>query len=86
MRPSKSISIHALCEEGDDAAKVGEAVGQLFLSTPSARRATSDPMGVLTEVLAFLSTPSARRATKEQAARDLINSISIHALCEEGDA
>ena len=37
------ISIHALCEEGDgDFLEVPEG-GELFLSTPSARRATKDP-------------------------------------------
>ena len=33
----------------------------------------------------FLSTPSARRATYERRLRDVLVSISIHALREEGD-
>ena len=33
----------------------------------------------------FLSTPSARRATQKQQKLMLIQTISIHALCEEGD-
>ena len=37
-------------------------MGGLFLSTPSARRATQQPTTVLCRLL-FLSTPSARRAT-----------------------
>ena len=56
------ISIHALREEGDPVfANLGEQA-ILFLSTPSARRATRKrkAQGV-TKV--FLSTPSARRAT-----------------------
>ena len=56
-----------------------------FLSTPSARRATSlgDYFGLPTEV--FLSTPSARRATKEGETSKKERNISIHALREEGD-
>ena len=56
------ISIHALREEGDRA--LGGQLTQpvVFLSTPSARRATAPPMS-LHSVLTFLSTPSARRAT-----------------------
>ena len=37
----KGISIHALREEGDDAPGVVSLVDFTFLSTPSARRATS---------------------------------------------
>ena len=37
------ISIHALREEGDQAVKAFQAVLKIFLSTPSARRAT-DPI------------------------------------------
>ena len=35
------ISIHALCEEGDIAQEVTSVYNIKFLSTPSARRATS---------------------------------------------
>ena len=35
------ISIHALCEEGDSPAFCGLGSALVFLSTPSARRATS---------------------------------------------
>ena len=57
---------------------------KLFLSTPSARRATgyrcvkhnADP---------FLSTPSARRATRVPGRGQHHRPISIHALREEGD-
>ena len=57
----------------------------LFLSTPSARRATSRKKEVIIRIL-FLSTPSARRATYERWLRDVLVSISIHALREEGDS
>ena len=56
----------------------------LFLSTPSARRATAplyhpDPFWI------FLSTPSARRATRRRRDYRHRQTISIHALREEGD-
>ena len=60
------------------------AAAFLFLSTPSARRATVDgPVSV--QLVEFLSTPSARRATA--GCRFLLDAqgISIHALREEGD-
>ena len=56
-----------------------------FLSTPSARRATSLWETYLFAVVEFLSTPSARRATQSgRPDRDRCV-ISIHALREEGD-
>ena len=55
-----------------------------FLSTPSARRATrSLPFSIRSRK--FLSTPSARRATAVHGPEDLVDTISIHALREEGD-
>ena len=78
------ISIHALREEGD---QHGAAVGvkyYVFLSTPSARRATIWPI-MLVAVASFLSTPSARRATCEAFFLRRQLCISIHALREEGD-
>ena len=61
-----------------------ERLGWIFLSTPSARRATA---GIDTERLGwiFLSTPSARRATRYPCAGVRLHLISIHALREEGD-
>ena len=56
------ISIHALREEGDQPRSYDEILNDLFLSTPSARRATFSP-NVLQAHRLFLSTPSARRAT-----------------------
>ena len=56
----------------------------IFLSTPSARRATSttSTSGAFT---IFLSTPSARRATSSDNLDIVDVGISIHALREEGD-
>ena len=78
------ISIHALREEGDAAHAVRLIAAGLFLSTPSARRATNR---LEYEVVGhgFLSTPSARRATIPAITSASSSGISIHALREEGD-
>ena len=60
--PRRGISIHALREEGDLFSELQTGRGEIFLSTPSARRAT-DKMRLIREAFKFLSTPSARRAT-----------------------
>ena len=57
-----SISIHALREEGDYKPRATRMVSSVFLSTPSARRATEVPVASGCGSR-FLSTPSARRAT-----------------------
>ena len=57
------ISIHALCEEGDVSNLVQGLVQIVFLSTPSARRATTRTGPGSCNSTIFLSTPSARRAT-----------------------
>ena len=56
----------------------------IFLSTPSARRATSESARAASALI-FLSTPSARRATYTSASHWRDIDISIHALREEGD-
>ena len=58
---------------------------KLFLSTPSARRATTTIRNLTAEIK-FLSTPSARRATKFKYPKQPDLEISIHALREEGDS
>ena len=59
--------------------------GDLFLSTPSARRATGRHCPMWTLLRVFLSTPSARRATFNKIHKTKMKYISIHALREEGD-
>ena len=60
----RSISIHALREEGDDKHALVIKLLKIFLSTPSARRATTTAFRTTTTPRnSFLSTPSARRAT-----------------------
>ena len=57
------ISIHALREEGDVFPEDTARDIEIFLSTPSARRATPPLVPPLWGDHKFLSTPSARRAT-----------------------
>ena len=57
----------------------------LFLSTPSARRATGSCTLTPITPARFLSTPSARRATLFGRGGNVVMNISIHALREEGD-
>ena len=59
--------------------------GSLFLSTPSARRATFCIVS-FAHLGRFLSTPSARRATVDEMFAHIDEKISIHALREEGDS
>ena len=61
---SIKISIHALREEGDAIHRNHDEDLRLFLSTPSARRATITPAVDGSTEKVFLSTPSARRATR----------------------
>ena len=82
---AEHISIHALCEEGDSRVYPHPAVIIYFYPRPlrggrRAKAAIEDADEI------FLSTPSARRATLPGRAYGLIYNISIHALCEEGDA
>ena len=78
------ISIHALREEGDEVNFAGLVKATVFLSTPSARRATSSRRPERRSKR-FLSTPSARRATRRSPSSHRKTAISIHALREEGD-
>ena len=66
-------------------AKIAGRIVEIFLSTPSARRATGGPVLGQRVGKEFLSTPSARRATSPWQHRGECPCISIHALREEGD-
>ena len=81
-----TISIHALREEGDGLATIVKLLNALFLSTPSARRATfrvSRQSGSKR-----ISIHALREEGDEKQLYKRKNSpeISIHALREEGDA
>ena len=64
---------------------LNSALISLFLSTPSARRATLHDFSEIYWLCEFLSTPSARRATDLLPNLTPEQKISIHALREEGD-
>ena len=78
------ISIHALREEGDLSHLTHFGSFRLFLSTPSARRATVQFLFAHASGR-FLSTPSVRRTTPSKTEHTADVVISIHALREEGD-
>ncbi len=84
-RHCRDISIHALREEGDTGSGALAAIAAIFLSTPSARRATHRSTPWIKDMIKFLSTPSARRATGFIRFFAQRIPISIHALREEGD-
>ena len=65
LEPARAdtISIHALREEGDGLLGGAFIAVVVFLSTPSARRATLSFRSSSNSSCRFLSTPSARRAT-----------------------
>ena len=80
----KTISIHALREEGDIAATARETIhGDFYPRPPRGGRHRNYVAPRLTEL--FLSTPSARRATAALRLLHPRRPISIHALREEGD-
>ena len=79
------ISIHALREEGDRWRTIWDYLPKLFLSTPSARRATAMHRDSVVRCFDFYPRPprGGRPVFPEQAVRH--EEISIHALREEGD-
>ena len=78
------ISIHALREEGDGPDHPAHAgAGHFYPRPPRGGRHIHDFVSFC--IPAFLSTPSARRATRRSCTGYQGQSISIHALREEGD-
>ena len=79
------ISIHALREEGDFSEKIPLVFYRKFLSTPSARRATTPDFSMYTDFP--ISIHALREEGDAYISSDYANSeeISIHALREEGD-
>ena len=78
------ISIHALREEGDRKQRESHKHKEVFLSTPSARRAT------VSQALNFAASVISIHALREEGdayrrCSWLPAAISIHALREEGD-
>ena len=81
------ISIHALREEGDPSTKAIWYPSTVFLSTPSARRATNGNR-IHRRKLQRISIHALREEGDPhgRALKRFQNKISIHALREEGDA
>ena len=80
----KYISIHALCEEGDLTRTALLLFLWIFLSTPSARRATLAGRFTSSTVLISIHALCEEGDQRPGLGVHLI-AISIHALCEEGD-
>ena len=84
--PPYFISIHALREEGDGARVKGAFSPSGFLSTPSARRATSASETSPQISSNFYPRPPRGGRRPGPCKRPRRSAISIHALREEGDA
>ena len=54
---TEPISIHALREEGDRVGSMASVMAVLFLSTPSARRATTSPSPASLQICYFYPRP-----------------------------
>ena len=80
-----SISIHALREEGDHDGSAKTVVVTVFLSTPSARRATIRRLFAGLSTFYFYPRPPRGGRQADRAEIEQIMRISIHALREEGD-
>ena len=80
-----SISIHALREEGDPSAVFTTSTDCGFLSTPSARRATTSPATRTSDSSDFYPRPPRGGRQPLRGFPKVCNEISIHALREEGD-
>ena len=83
IKPNQ-ISIHALREEGDSSPEGERGIPLDFYPRPP-RGGRRSAVEAVKGGLQFLSTPSARRATGFIKFLHGIESISIHALREEGD-
>ena len=83
-QPDRSISTHALREEGDaEPGTAGPANRNFYPRPPRGGRLAGLWTG--RRDAGFLPTPSARRATPERLLRHRVGQISTHALREEGD-
>ena len=83
--PGVEISIHALREEGDSNPPVWVELISGFLSTPSARRATGSSAISAPQLRNFYPRPLRGGRLVSATSGEQTRSISIHALCEEGD-
>ena len=81
----KLISIRTLCGEGDPLAPRSTLTRKLFLSTPSARRATAEAGKMVVGANHFYPRPPRGGRQWGLDLRYFYCGISIHALREEGD-
>ncbi len=79
------ISIHALREEGDPITKPCSSKLFVFLSTPSARRATAHSLRCRKDSEDFYPRPPRGGRPGKSTVYEIDGRISIHALREEGD-
>ena len=79
------ISIHALREEGDSSASSSSTSVLIFLSTPSARRATNASCRRSADKSNFYPRPPRGGRPSGNFTPAELLTISIHALREEGD-
>ena len=79
------ISIHALREEGDGARRHQRGGLHIFLSTPSARRATTSSVSLAAAAFYFYPRPPRGGRPVCAVLFEGLMDISIHALREEGD-
>ena len=84
-RQPKTISIHALREEGDAFLHCLINANTRFLSTPSARRATTTGKRIINIFKDFYPRPPRGGRPDVEAEMARLQKISIHALREEGD-
>ena len=84
-RTADGISIHALREEGDSFIDNDTVDAMIFLSTPSARRATAQRSAFRNRVVHFYPRPPRGGRRSACWMRRNCKHISIHALREEGD-
>ncbi len=82
----QGISIHALREEGDQAAAPEAIQPKEFLSTPSARRATERASRPRCGCPNFYPRPPRGGRPEDGWVEEAVLTISIHALREEGDS
>ena len=83
--PARKISIHALREEGDGSSSKGNGKACKFLSTPSARRATTMAYRSVSNFRISIHALREEGDNSAEAATNRAWQISIHALREEGD-
>ena len=81
----RRISIHALREEGDHDTAAAVDQERIFLSTPSARRATQHNFRVAVPRMDFYPRPPRGGRRRGPRRHHRGERISIHALREEGD-